>query len=220
MDAKVGDWVVTPRIGKPVEVNALWIAALRACEGFAGTLGHDPLPFASAARRAESSFERFWNAQLGCCYDVLDGPDGADTSVRPNQIFAVSLPIDVLDERRRRAIVDLCAARLWTPAGLRSLDPRDPRYAGHYGGDQRARDAAYHQGTVWTWLMGPFVQAHRRVYGDASATAAMLSECAAGLTADAIGTLAEIADGDAPFAARGAFAQAWSVATVLDAWTA
>ena len=220
MDAKVGDSVVTPRIGKPVEVNALWIAALRACEGFAGTLGHDPLPFASAARRTESSFERFWNAQLGCCYDVLDGPDGADTSVRPNQIFAVSLPIDVLDERRRRAIVDLCAARLWTPAGLRSLDPRDPRYAGRYGGDQRTRDAAYHQGTVWTWLMGPFVQAHRRVYGDAAASGAMLAECAAGLTADAIGTLAEIADGDAPFAARGAFAQAWSVATVLDAWTA
>ncbi|HEX3466474.1 MAG TPA: amylo-alpha-1,6-glucosidase [Candidatus Elarobacter sp.] len=218
MDAKVGDWVVTPRIGKPVEVNALWIAALRACEGFATTLGHDPLPFASAARRAKSSFERFWNAQLGCCFDVLDGPDGDDASVRPNQIFAVSLPIDVLDAARRRAIVDLCAARLWTPAGLRSLDPRDPRYTGHYGGDQAARDAAYHQGTVWMWLAGPFVRAHRRVYGDAAASAALLDACATGLSADALGTLPEIADGDAPFAARGTFAQAWSVAALLDAW--
>lgn len=218
MDAKVGDWVVTPRIGKPVEVNALWIAALRACEGFATTLGHDPLPFASAARRAETSFERFWNAQRGCCYDVLDGPDGDDATVRPNQIFAVALPVDVLDAARRRTIVELCAARLWTPAGLRSLDPRDPRYTGHYGGDQTARDAAYHQGTVWTWLAGPFVQAHRRVYGDGAASAALLDACATGLSADALGTLGEIADGDAPFAARGAFAQAWSVAALLDAW--
>jgi predicted glycogen debranching enzyme len=220
MDAKVGDWVVTPRIGKPVEVNALWIAALRACEGFARTLGHDPLSFANAARRAETSFERFWSAQLGWCYDVLDGPDGADTSLRPNQIFAVSLPIDVLDERRRRTIVDVCAARLWTPAGLRSLDPADPRYAGRYGGDQRARDAAYHQGTVWTWLAGPFAVAQRRVYADAAASGELLAACASGLTADALGTLPEIADGDAPFAARGAFAQAWSVASLLDAWSA
>jgi predicted glycogen debranching enzyme len=220
MDAKVGDWVVTPRIGKPVEVNALWIAALRACEGFARRLGHEPLAFAGAARRAEASFERFWNPDRDCCLDVLDGPDGHDTSLRPNQIFAVSLPIDVLDERRRRAIVDACAARLWTPAGLRSLDPHDPRYAGRYGGDQRARDAAYHQGTVWTWLAGPFAVAHRRVYGDAAATDALLADCASGLSADALGTLAEIADGDAPFAARGAFAQAWSVAALLDAWSA
>jgi len=218
MDAKVGDWVVTPRIGKPVEVNALWIAALRACEGFARTLGHDPLAFANAARRAEASFERFWNPQLGWCYDVLDGPDGADTSLRPNQIFAVSLPIDVLDDRRRRAIVDVCASRLWTPAGLRSLDQHDPRYAGRYAGDQRARDGAYHQGTVWTWLAGPFAVAHRRVYADPAASEEFLAACASGLTADALGTLPEIADGDAPFAARGAFAQAWSVATLLDAW--
>ncbi|HZX68224.1 MAG TPA: amylo-alpha-1,6-glucosidase, partial [Candidatus Elarobacter sp.] len=219
MDAKIGDWVVTPRIGKPVEVNALWIAALRACEGFARTLGHDPLAFAQAARRAEASFEKFWNADLGCCYDVVDGPDGPDPSVRPNQIFAVALPVDVLDEARRRAIVDVCASRLWTPAGLRSLDPRDPRYAGHYGGDQAARDAAYHQGTVWTWLAGPFALAHRRVSGDAATSLAMLDTIASGLTADAYGTLGEIADGDAPFTARGAFAQAWSVATMLDAWS-
>ncbi|MDB5070950.1 MAG: glycogen debranching enzyme, partial [Candidatus Eremiobacteraeota bacterium] len=219
MDAKVGDWVVTPRTGKPVEVNALWINAVRACAAFAQRLGEDPLPFAAAAARAEASFERFWSAQHGWCFDVIDGPDGADPSLRPNQLFAVSLPIGVLDVTRRRAIVDVCASRLWTPAGLRSLDPADPRYAGRYGGDQRARDGAYHQGTVWTWLAGPFALAHRRAYGDSAASAALLEACASGLTADAIGTLAEIADGDPPFAARGAFAQAWSVATVLDAWT-
>ena len=219
MDAKVGDWVVTPRIGKPVEVSALWIDALRTCAALAPSAGADPAPFAAAALRAEKSFERFWSAEHGWCYDVIDGPDGADASLRPNQIFAVSLPIGVLDDARRRAIVDVCASRLWTPAGLRSLDPSDPRYAGRYGGDQRARDGAYHQGTVWTWLAGPFALAHRRVYGDAAASLALLAPCADGLTADAIGTLAEIADGDAPFAARGAFAQAWSVATVLDAWT-
>jgi predicted glycogen debranching enzyme len=220
MDAKAGDRVVTPRTGKPVEVNALWINALRACAAFATRLNHDPAPFAATAKRAEASFERFWSADHGWCCDVIDGPDGADASLRPNQLFAVALPIDVLDAARRRAIVDVCAARLWTPAGLRSLDPRDPRYIGRYGGDQCSRDGAYHQGTVWTWLAGPFALAHARVHGDAAASAALLDTVAGGLTSDAIGTLGEIADGDAPFAARGAFAQAWSVATILDAWTA
>ena len=220
MDAKVGDWVVTPRIGKPVEVNALWINALRSCAYFAQMLGEDPLPFAIAATQAEAGFERFWNPERGWCFDVIDGPDGNDPALRPNQLFAVSLSIEVLDATRRRAIVDVCASRLWTPAGLRSLAPGDPHYVGQYGGDQRARDGAYHQGTVWTWLAGPFALAHYRVYNDAAASAALLSECASGLTADAFGTLAEIADGDPPFAARGAFAQAWSVATVIDAWFA
>jgi predicted glycogen debranching enzyme len=218
MDAKVGDWVVTPRIGKPVEVNALWVNALRACAAFARTLDDDPTPFASAAAHAEASFERFWNAGDGWCFDVIDGPDGDDRSLRPNQIFAVLLPIEVLDAARRRAIVDICASRLWTPAGLRSLDPEDPKYVGSYGGDQASRDGAYHQGTAWTWLAGPFALAHHRVHGDASASLALLAATVEGLSADAIGTLAEIADGDAPFAARGAFAQAWSVATLLDAW--
>jgi len=220
MDAKVGDWVVTPRIGKPVEVNALWINALRACARFAKMLGDDPSPFATAAARAEAGFERFWSAAHGWCFDVIDGPNGDDPSLRPNQLFAVALPIDVLDDARRRAIVDVCSARLWTPAGLRSLAPGEPGYAGRYEGDQRARDAAYHQGTVWTWLAGPFALTHARVYGDAAASAELLAACARdGLTGDAFGTLGEIADGDPPFAARGAFAQAWSVAMVLDAWS-
>jgi predicted glycogen debranching enzyme len=219
MDAKVGDWVVTPRIGKPVEVNALWINALRACAELARTVREDSLPFEIAAKGAEASFERFWSAERGWCYDVIDGPGGDDASLRPNQIFAVALPIDVLDEARRRAIVEACASRLWTPAGLRSLAPGEPGYVGRYEGDQRARDGAYHQGSVWTWLAGPFALAHARVYGDAAASVELLAECArGGLTAGAFGTLGEIADGDPPFTRRGAFAQAWSVATILDAW--
>ncbi len=220
MDAKVDGWVVTPRTGKPVEVNALWINALRACAVFAALLGEDARPYADAAARARASFERFWNAEHGWCFDVIDGPLGDDAALRPNRIFAVSLPIDVLDPPRRRAIVDVCASRLWTPAGLRTLAPGDPRYCGRYGGDRRARDGAYHNGTVWTWLAGPFALAHARVYGDREGARDLLAACADGLAAGALGMLAEIADGDAPFAARGAFAQAWSVATVLDAWTA
>ena len=217
MDAKVGDYVVTPRIGKPVEVNALWIAALRTCARFAVMTGEDDAPLLLAAARAEAAFERFWNESRGCCYDVIDGPSGNDASLRPNQLFAVALPIDVLDDERRRAIVDACAKHLATPAGLRSLSPQDPEYVGRYGGDPPARDGAYHQGTVWTWLAGAFIAAQRRVYPQRD-VAALLAGVAAGTRAGALGTLAEIADGDAPFAARGAFAQAWSVAALLDAW--
>jgi predicted glycogen debranching enzyme len=219
MDAKVDGWVVTPRTGKPVEINALWINALRACAVFAAMLGEDARPYAEAAARARAGFERFWCAERGWCFDVLDGPAGDDASLRPNQIFAVALPIDVLDPPRRRAVVDACASKLWTPAGLRTLAPDDPRYVGRYAGDRRARDGAYHQGTAWAWLAGPFALAHARAYGDRARARALLEACADGLTADALGTLGEIADGDAPFAARGAFAQAWSVACVLDAWT-
>ncbi len=174
MDAKVGDWVVTPRIGKPVEVNALWINALRTCAALAPSAGDDPAPFAAAALRAEASFERFWSAEHGWCYDVIDGPDGADASLRPNQIFAVSLPIGVLDVRAG-VRSSTCARRgCGRPPDCAASILRDPRYAGRYGGDQRARDGAYHQGTVWTWLAGPFALAHARVYGDAAASLALL----------------------------------------------
>ncbi len=219
MDAKAGDWVVTPRIGKPVEVNALWINALRACAAFARAVGDDPQPLTGAAAQAEASFERFWNPATRSCFDVLDGPGGDDATVRPNAIFAVALPIEVLDAARRRAIVDTCASRLWTPAGLRSLDPRDAQYHGRYAGNTLDRDAAYHQGTVWTWLAGPFAQAHLRVYGDPDA-AEMVLAVTGSRSGPALGTLPEIADGDAPFEPRGAVAQAWSVAVVLDAWHA
>ena len=215
MDAKVGDRVITPRRGKPVEVNALWYNALRACESFAQRLGESPDAYRTAAERTAASMERFWNAERGWCYDVLDGPDGDDASLRPNQLFTVSLFASAFGGDRARAIVDVCAARLWTSMGLRTLSPDDPAYVGAYGGDQAARDGAYHQGTVWPWLLGPFVRAHLRAYGDRNRARTFVQPLLDALDADAAGTLPEIADGDAPHGPRGCPAQAWSVAELI-----
>ncbi|MGD8998437.1 MAG: amylo-alpha-1,6-glucosidase, partial [Anaerolineae bacterium] len=157
MDAKIGEWVVTPRIGKPVEINALWYNALRIMAHFARRLGKPPDGYQKMAERACAGFARFWNEALGCCYDVLDGPEGADASLRPNQLLAVSLPYSPLDDEQQRCVVEICARHLLTSHGLRSLSPDDPAYVGHYGGNQRQRDGAYHQGTVWAWMIGPFV---------------------------------------------------------------
>ena len=212
MDAKVGDHVITPRRGKPVEVNALWYNALRACESFAQRLGTPADAYRAAADRAGASMERFWNAERGWCYDVLDGPSGDDASLRPNQLFAVSLFASAFDDGRARAIVDVCAARLWTSMGLRTLAPDDPAYRGTYGGDQAARDAAYHQGTVWPWLLGPFVRAHLRAYGDRVRARGFVQPLVDALDAAAIGTLPEIAEPEPPHEPRGCPAQAWSVA--------
>ncbi|HZO95530.1 MAG TPA: amylo-alpha-1,6-glucosidase [Candidatus Baltobacteraceae bacterium] len=217
MDAKVGDRVVTPRRGKPVEINALWYNALRACERFAHDLGEDAAPYAALAERVASSMQRFWDPARGCCYDVLDGPDGDDASVRPNQLFAVALPASAFDDAQARAIVDVCAARLWTSVGPRSLDPSDPRYRGAYGGDQAARDAAYHQGTVWPWLAGAFVRAHLRAYRDPALTRTFLQPLVDALETDCVSTLFEVAGGDAPHAPGGCPAQAWSVAELIGA---
>lgn len=219
MDAKVGDWVVTPRIGKPVEVNALWYNALRSIEAFARSRD-GAHRYAQLADRAAEGFRRFWNGSRGYCFDVLDGPDGDDASLRPNAILAVALAHPVLDEEHWRAVVDGCARTLLASPGLRTLEPGDPRYVGTYGGDQHARDAAYHQGTVWTWLLGPFVVSHLRVHRDAAAARRILEPIRHLLTDDGIGTLGEIYDGDPPFTPRGCFAQAWSVAEVLRAWDA
>mgnify|MGYP006424859553 CR=1 FL=1 len=218
MDAKVGDWVVTPRIGKPVEINALWLNALRCIEAFAEQLGEDPAPFASHADRAEASFERFWNAERGFCYDVLDGPDGHDPRLRPNQLFAVSLPHSPLPEAQQRAVVDACASHLYTPHGLRSLSPKADDYVGTYIGDVHRRDGAYHQGTVWSWLIGPFVHAHLQAHGDPDAAQRFLNPLLRHLDAHGVGSISEIFDGDAPFTPRGTPAQAWGVAALLEAW--
>ena len=215
MDAKVGDRVITPRRGKPVEVNALWYNALRACETFAQRLGASPAPYHIAADRAAAAMERFWNAERGWCYDVLDGPDGDDASLRPNQLFTISLFASAFDERRARAIVDVCAARLWTSMGLRTLAPGDPAYRAAYAGDPASRDAAYHQGTVWPWLLGPFVRAHLRAYGDRTRARTFVQPLLDALDADAIGTLPEIAEPEPPHAPRGCPAQAWSVGEVI-----
>ena len=166
MDAKVGDWVVTPRIGKPIEVNALWYNALRTIAKLARSVGKPHQEYEAMADRILARFSRFWHPELGYCYDVLDGPDGDDAALRPNQIFAVSLPESPLAAAQQKGVVEACGRALLTSHGLRSLDPNHPHYQGTYGGNQRQRDGAYHQGTVWGWLMGPFVLAHLRVYGD------------------------------------------------------
>ena len=219
MDAKVGDWVVTPRIGKPVEVNALWYNALVTMARFARALAKDPGAYESRAKQARAGFGRFWNGSAGWCFDVLDGPDGNDPSLRPNQLLAVSMPESPLRPEQQRAVVDVCARQLLTSHGLRSLAPSDPRYQGQYGGGPRERDAAYHQGTVWGWLLGPFVLAHLRVYNDPARAASFLEPMTSHLKVHGLGTASEIFDGDAPFTPRGCIAQAWTVAEVLRAWT-
>ena len=228
MDAKVGDWVVTPRIGKAVEINALWHYALSQLASWARVL-KDPraaADYQAAAGRVAASFaDTFWYPAGGYLYDVVDGPDGTvehgrrvDASLRPNQIFAVSLGSDLLDSSRARAVVDVCARELLTPVGLRSLAPRDPHYAARYTGDPRARDGSYHQGTVWSWLLGPFVLAHHRVYGNAEHALALLAGLASHLEEGCIGSISEIMDGNSPHRPRGCFAQAWSVAETLRAY--
>jgi predicted glycogen debranching enzyme len=218
MDAKVGDWVVTPRIGKPIEVNALWYNALRTMAKFARRIGKPHQEYEAIADRTLSKFSRFWNDATGYCFDVLDGSDGHDASLRPNQIFAVSLPESPLAIAQQRAVVEVCARKLLTSHGLRSLTPDHPQYQGHYGGNAYQRDGAYHQGTVWGWLLGPFALAHFRVYGDATQAGQFLEPMANHLLAHGLGSLSEIFDGDAPMTPRGCIAQAWTVAEVLRAW--
>jgi glycogen debranching enzyme len=302
MDAKVDEWVVTPRIGKPVEINALWYNALRIMADFARILGdstsvtpaeastsaraprtaeadrsscgttvrrqgvdcgprrargevlsavgqrspdraQEPMPttlhpqarvglqfntyvardslvehYTALADQVRASFSRFWNDETGHCHDVIDGPGGDDPSLRPNQLLAVSLSHSPLNPQQQKAVVDACAHHLLTPHGLRSLAPDDPAYIGHYGGDRRTRDAAYHQGTVWGWLLGPFATAHLRVYDDPAVARSFLEPLMRQLTSHGLGSLSEIFDGDPPHTPRGCIAQAWTVAEVLRAW--
>lgn len=218
MDAKVNDWVVTPRIGKPIEVNALWISGLRFMARAAGVLGRDAAPYEVLLTKAATGFARFWNPDVGHCYDVLDGPDGHEDALRPNQIFAARAGTGVFDADRCRQIVRSCEEALLTPVGLRSLAPSEPRYRPHYGGDQVSRDGAYHQGTVWAWLIGPFIEAHLHSHNDPARAAEILAPMADQLRIEGIGTISEIFEADAPHAPRGCVAQAWSVAECIRAW--
>jgi predicted glycogen debranching enzyme len=224
MDVKIDDWVVTPRTGKAVEINALWYNALCMMQAFAALLGEDPAEYTESAGRVQGSFGRFWNADMGYCYDVIDippagdAPGGNDLSLRPNQLLAVSLPYSPLAAEQARSVVDACARHLLTAHGLRTLSPDDKAYTGSYGGDRRQRDEAYHQGTAWAWLIGPFVAAHLRVYQDKAAARAYLEPLLHHLVDHGVGSVSEIFEGDAPFAPRGCIAQAWSVAEVLRAW--
>jgi len=219
MDAKVGDWVVTPRRGKAVEINALWYNALRVLAGWLERFG----PHEGAGRYHERADavarafnERFWYDAGGYLYDVVDGEHGDDPACRPNQLFAISLPNPVLDRRRWRAVVDTASRVLVTPVGLRTLSPDHPDYHPRYDGDLRARDAAYHQGTGWAWLAGPFVDAWLRVYpGDLEGARRSLAGLYAHLDEACIGTISETFDAERPFLPRGCVAQAWSVAELL-----
>jgi predicted glycogen debranching enzyme len=220
MDAKVGDWVVTPRRGKAVEINALWYNALRLLEGWVSQEeGTDAArPLADHAERCRAAFNRrFWYEPGGHLYDVLDGPDGTnDPALRPNQVFAVSLDHPVLDRGRWASVLQVVREKLLTPVGLRSLAPGHPDYKPRYFGDLRARDAAYHQGTVWGWLIGPFVDAWMKAHpGDRAGAAALLDGFRAHLGEACVGTISEVFDAEPPYTPRGCVAQAWSVAEVL-----
>jgi predicted glycogen debranching enzyme len=220
MDAKVGDWVVTPRRGKAVEINALWFNALKLLEKWLrssrrdgdadGIAGH-------AAKARESFNRRFWYEQGGYLYDVVDSESGRDDpSCRPNQVFAISLDHPILDESRWKPVLSTVKERLLTPVGLRSLAPGEKDYKPNYDGDLRSRDAAYHQGTVWAWLIGPFIDAWLKVHdGDLKTARAFLDGFKPHLRQGCVGSISEIFDAEPPFTPRGCCAQAWSVAEVL-----
>jgi len=222
MDAKVGDWVVTPRRGKAVEINALWYNALRLLEGWLIASGDKETGrvLHGHAELARQSFnERFWYSEGQFLYDVVDGESGDDPACRPNQVLAIALRHPVLDPARWSAVLDIVRARLLTPVGLRSLAPGHPDYKPAYDGDLRARDAAYHQGTVWAWLIGPFVDAWLRAHPhDRDAAHRLLEAFQSHLGAAGIGSISEVFDAEPPFTPRGCIAQAWSVAEVLRAW--
>ena len=223
MDAKVGDWVVTPRYGKAVEIQALWYNALRVMEHLAHRFGDKPgeKRYGEMAALANGSFNRvFWNEAAGCLYDVVNG-DARDASIRPNQIFAVSLPHTMLSQEKAKRVVGVVERDLLTPYGLRSLAPNEPQYRGRYEGDQWSRDGAYHQGTVWTWLIGPFITAYMKVNGRTTKARQKAAQWLAGfgthLSDAGLGQVSEIFDGDTPHQPRGCIAQAWSVAELLRA---
>jgi len=216
MDAKVDGWVVTPRRGKPVEIQALWINALRLVGGWA-----DEAAYGAMATRAEASFRaRFWRPDLGYLLDVVDGPDGDDPALRPNQLLALSLPHPLVDPSMATSILEAVGRDLHVPLGLRSLAPADPAYRARYQGDRWTRDAAYHQGTVWTWLIGPYADALARFGGGPAAALDALRPFEAHLDVAGLGSVSEILEPEPPFTPRGAPFQAWGVAEVLRAWRA
>jgi predicted glycogen debranching enzyme len=224
MDAKMGDWVVTPRRGKTVEINALWYNALCLLAHWLREVGDETSAqqYDQHAERARASFNnRFWFAEGGYLYDVVDVNAGSDndSSCRPNQLFAISLDHPVLDAQRWSAVLDVVEKKLVTPVGLRTLSPDSADYKPIYSGDLRSRDGAYHQGTVWAWLIGPFIDAWLKVHPhDRAAARKFLEVFPVHLSDDGIGTISEVFDAREPHMAGGCIAQAWSVAEVLRAW--
>lgn len=219
MDAKVADWVVTPRRGKAVEINALWYNALRLLESWLEEEGTVPAARTireHADRACECFNRRFWNPALNCLFDVVDGETGNDPAIRPNQVLAISLTHPVLARERWEPVLTVVREKLLTPVGLRSLSREHPDYKAKYFGDLRSRDAAYHQGTVWGWLIGPFIDAWLKVYPDRRREARhFLDGFAPHLNEGCVGSISEVFDAEAPYTQRGCIAQAWSVAEVL-----
>ena len=220
MDARIGDWVVTPRMGKPVEIEALWYNALKIFEailllnGEPGSAGN----ILEKAEQAKKSFsEKYWYAEGNYLYDNIDESGTPDASIRPNQVFALSLPFHLIEGEKAKAVMNILKSKLYTPVGLRSLSPDDPNYRGNYGGNTFLRDGAYHQGTVWSWLLGPYVEAGMKTAGDQFKTEAMgiINHFTYHLKEGCIGTVSEIFDGDPPYHPRGCVAQAWGVAEIL-----
>jgi predicted glycogen debranching enzyme len=219
MDAKVDGWVVTPRRGKAVELNALFHNALRLMQRWLAEAGdaQGAREMEAHANRLAASFnERFWNPATGCLFDVVDGDAGDDGAIRPNMLLSISLPHPVLERARWSSVLQVATRTLLTPVGMRTLAPEHPDYQPRYDGDLRARDAAYHQGTVWAWLAGPFADAWLRVHGQDTGALQLLREgLQRHLDEAGIGTLSEIFDAQPPHAPRGCIAQAWSVAEAL-----
>ena len=218
MDARVGDHVITPRIGKPVEINALWYRALCVTANLADA-ANDPVrarALRERASRAAGAFAaRFWCADHGYLFDVVDGPEGNDAALRPNQIVALAIAPELLPVEQARQVVQVCARQLWTANGLRSLAPSAVQYAPYYRGGPAQRDSVYHQGTVWGWLLGPFAEAHYHAFGDKDAALSYLCGIFKHLDEAGLGSISEIFDGAPPHRPHGCFAQAWSVAEVL-----
>ena len=224
MDAKIGEVAFTPRAGKPVEIQALWFNALCEMASWGRCFEDDSTASICTewSRKIATNFApTFWNQAENCLFDCVDG-DFKDSAIRPNQIFVVSLPHHLLSPEQNKSVVSVVERELLTPVGLRSLSPRDSRYRGHYGGDSWSRDSAYHQGTVWGWLLGPFLGAYLNVHGESDEARAQvrqwLQPMVAHLDVAGLGSISEIFDGDAPHAPRGCFAQTWSVAETLRIW--
>lgn len=215
MDAQVGGIDVTPRAGKAIEINALWYNAAIALGEFAEVLGQPSKPYLALARQIQAGFQRFWNSSTGYCYDVLDGSNGDDPRLRPNQLLAVSLPGQLLSLERQRAVVSACGRSLVTSYGLRSLSPEDAHYRSHYVGNIMQRDLAYHQGTVWAWWLGIYAIALLRVSERPEVARSVLAPVAHHLSAAGLGQVGELFDGDPPFAPRGCLAHGAAVASVL-----
>ena len=219
MDAKVGDWVVTPRRGKAVEINALWYNALCLLEAWLRSAHEDSAAteIRGHADRAWQAFNRrFWNSETNCLFDVVDGEQGNDPAIRPNQVLAISLPHPILERSHWEAVMQVVERDLLTPRGLRSLSPNHRDYKPKYSGDLRSRDAAYHQGTVWAWLIGPFVDAWLKLHpGQLAQARRFLAGFIPHLEEACVGSISEIFDAEGPFTPRGCIAQAWSVAEVL-----